>query len=425
MPTKNFAGIDLGTTNSAIATFDGTVAEIVPNSLGESLTPSVVRLDKDGRSSVGRSAQRWLDSDSANTRAEFKRLMGTEERLGFARCQQTLSPEQLSALVLESLLADAEVALGYRPMNVVVSIPALFELPQSHATVRAAKRAGLREVQLIQEPIASAIAAGWQRDAEGVWMIFDLGGGTFDISLLESEDGWLRVLDHDGDNFLGGKDLDRILLDWALESLDERGVELPPLHTPVGARALAKLKLASETARIELSRVEKTAILIPELWMTPEGEPVEVDLPIQRGKLEELIEPLVARCLSVCTSLLEANHRSPDDVEQVVFVGGPTLTPVIRRRVGEVFGGRIAEDIDPMTVVARGAALFAGTLGLEARPAAAQPKTMEGLKVRLEYPPATADLEPFVVGRLTIPDGKKVPTSVHLVREDGWKSSPG
>src|SRR4029077_18349712 len=170
-------GIDLGTTNSVLATFDGTSATVVPNALGEMLTPSVVRADARGTLMVGRRAFRFLETDPANTRSEFKRLMGTGERLRFEASGKELLPEELSAQVLSSLLADAAAALGYRPVAAVFSTPALFELPQNHATLRAGQLAGLSEVALIQEPVASAIAAGWRADAEGDWLGRDLGGG--------------------------------------------------------------------------------------------------------------------------------------------------------------------------------------------------------------------------------------------------------
>ena len=212
-------GIDLGTTNSVLATFDGTTLSVVPNALGEMLTPSVVRADARGALLVGRRAFRFLETDPANTRGEFKRLMGTEERLRFEAAGKTFLPEELSAQILTSLLADAEAALGYRPAAAVISTPALFELPQNHATMQAGKLAGLAEVALIQEPVASAIAAGWRADSEGFWLVYDLGGGTLDVSLLETREGWLRVVDHGGDNFLGGKDFDNVLTDWAAARL--------------------------------------------------------------------------------------------------------------------------------------------------------------------------------------------------------------
>ncbi len=411
-------GIDLGTTNSVLATFDGTTLSVVPNGLGEVLTPSVVRIDARGAELVGRRAFRFLETDPANARGEFKRLMGTGEKLRFEASGQSFLPEELSAKVLASLLADAAGVLGYRPAQVVISTPALFELPQNHATMKAGRLAGLAEVTLIQEPIASAIAAGWRADAEGFWLVYDLGGGTLDVSLLETRDGWLRVVDHGGDNFLGGKDFDNALTDWAVARLAvDTGT--PPLSrtNPSHRRPLSKLKAACEQAKIDLSRLDRTSIVGAELFPGPDGTPVDADLPVSRAELEGLVIPLIERSLDVCRGLLEKNRLGADAVGQVVFVGGPTLMPALRERVGGFFGGRVAEGIDPMTLVARGAALYAATVGLEARPA--EPVAPTGLVVRVEHPAVTADTEPFVVGRFLPEKGEDVPMRVRIVREDG------
>jgi molecular chaperone DnaK len=413
-------GIDLGTTNSVLATFDGTAVSVVPNASGETLTPSVVRIDARGSLLVGRRAFRFLETDPANTRGEFKRLMGTEERLRFEASGKEMRPEELSAQILSSLLADAEGVLGFRPSAVVISTPALFELPQNHATVRAGKLAGLAEVSLIQEPVASAIAAGWRADSEGFWLVYDLGGGTLDVSLLETREGWLRVVDHGGDNFLGGKDFDNALTDWAAARLAaETG--LPPLSrsNPAHRRALGKLKAACEQAKIDLSRLERTAIVCAELILEPGADPVDADLPVSRAELESLVGPLLERSLGVCQGVLERNRVGADQVGRVVFVGGPTLMPALRERIGGFFGGRVAEGIDPMTLVARGAALYAATVGLSARPAAPAVAAPRGMVVRMEHPPVTADTEPFVVGRFLPEKGEARPARARIVSLDG------
>lgn len=414
-------GIDLGTSNSTIAAFDGQVVTVIPNSFGENLTPSVVRVDRRGGVAVGRRACRYLESDPANTRSEFKRLMGTDVGLIFAASGKSLLPEALSAHVLASLLSDAADALGFAPRSAVISTPALFELPQNHATMRAGKLAGLEEVVLIQEPVASAIAAGWRENSPGLWLVYDLGGGTLDISLLETRDGRLRVVDHSGDNFLGGKDFDNALADWVLDRLrEDRSLLELRRDNPAVRPALARLKSACEQAKIELSRADRTTIVVPELGLDEAGQPVDVDLDITRKEYEEIVASLIERSLVVCLSLVEKCRATPDEIGRVVFVGGPTLTPAIRRRIGEAFGGRVAPGIDPMTAVARGAALYAATAGLDARPAQRLDRPLTGLAVRVEHPPVTADLEPFVVGRFLPGPGEKLPARVHLGRDDGF-----
>src|SRR3954462_13939621 len=358
-------GIDLGTSNSAIALFDGEVVSVVANASGETLTPSVVRIDARGGRTVGRRAQWGLDGDPANTRAEWKRLMGTSDRLPFEAAGAALLPEELAAAGIGALLgggrgaaavigswrADARDAAGFMPGGAVISTPALFELPQNHATTRAGRLAGLEEVVLIQEPIASAIAAGWRAEPDGTWLVFDLGGGTLDVSLLETADGRLRVVDHAGDNFLGGKDIDGALVEWAAAALVGRGAAdlLGDRASARGRRALARLRAACEQAKIELSRATRAPIVVSD----PAGDGGdEHELEISRDELDALTAPFIDRSLAAVRVLLAKNDRTPDDVARVVLVGGPTLMPALRARVGALFGDRIAAGVDPMTIVA-------------------------------------------------------------------------
>jgi molecular chaperone DnaK len=315
-------------------------------------------------------------------------------------------------------------AAGFAPRAAVISTPALFELPQNHATARAGRLAGLEEVVLIQEPIASAIAAGWRADHEGTWLVFDLGGGTLDVSLLETAEGRLRVLDHSGDNFLGGKDIDGALCEWAAAALARRdGFEIDRA-TARGRRALARLRVACEQAKIELSRVERATIVVDN-----DGDGGgDSELEISRDELDALTEPFIARGLTAVRNLLAKNQRTSEDVARVVLVGGPTLMPGLRARIGDLFDGRIAAGIDPMTIVARGAALYAGSVGLDATPAARASAPAAGLAVRIEHPSVTADLEPFVVGRCLPGVGQAMPDRVRIEREDGgvgtvWRSA--
>ena len=416
-------GIDLGTTNSAIAVFDGETVSVVPNAIGETLTPTVVRIDGRGGRTIGRRALPGLGGDPANTRGEWKRLMGTAERLRFEAAGVELLPEELSAAVLTSLLADARDVLGFMPRAAVISTPALFELPQSHATARAGKLAGLDEVVLIQEPVASAVAAGWraQEDDAGRWLVFDLGGGTLDVSLLETTDGRLRVVDHAGDNFLGGRDIDGAVTEWALGELARRGRRDVVLDRS-SRRGHARLRAACEQAKIELSRAEHTLIALPEVATTGGGA-VDVEIEMTRADLDGLTAPFIARALSAVRNLLDKNHCAAGDVARVVLVGGPTLMPALRARVAEQFGGRIAEGVDPMTIVARGAALYAGSTGVDAAPATRAPEVGSGIPLRIEHPPVTADAEPFVVGRFLSASAETLPARVRVARDDGgWQS---
>ena len=420
-----YAGFDLGTTNSAAATFDGEAVRIVRNREGANLTPSVVRFDRQGRASVGEKAAAAADRDPDNTRREFKRLMGLAEPLHFPAAGIARTPEQLSALVLESLREDVRDTTGVLPARAVISVPALFELPQSKATATAAQLAGFEHVELLQEPIASALAAGWTNDEPGAWMVYDLGGGTFDVSLLETRDGLLRVVGHDGDNFLGGRDIDRAIVDWALRALAERRAPVPQRDHPAHAAAFAALRRAAEAAKIELSRVATAGFVLDEPLMF-DGHEVDVDLSLDRATLEQLCGPVVQRTLEVCRRLLVDHGMRTDQLTRVVLVGGPSLMPMVRRAVEETLDTTIVTGHDPMTLVAEGAALYAATAGLDTRAATRQARSSGARKVWCQYPPVSADLEPNVIGRF---DGDaSPPKTIELVRIDAdgketWRSA--
>src|ERR1700759_5025788 len=247
-----YVGIDLGTTNSAAAVFDGERVSVVRNAQGATVTPSVVRLAKQSRGTVGTPARRLLQQDPTNRAAEFKRLMGTGKPIAFPAAGTTRKPEELSAEILKALRQDIADQLNVTVERAVISVPALFELPQSAATSEAARLAGFARVELIQEPVASPPAAGWSADAAGgSWLVYDLGGGTFDVSLLETRDGLLRVVGHDGDNFLGGRDFDWALVDWVLAEIGRTQGGTMPRSDPKHAAAVRKLKLAVEEVKIE------------------------------------------------------------------------------------------------------------------------------------------------------------------------------
>jgi molecular chaperone DnaK len=414
-----YLGIDLGTTNSTAALFDGEKITLVRNPQGSFLTPSVVRIDSRGAVTVGDRARRFADQDPDNTRSEFKRLMGTAQKIVFPASKTARLPEELAAEVVRSLRADVRQQLGFEPAQAIISVPALFELPQSSATVRAAELAGFEKVELIQEPVASAIAAGWKASEEtGKWLVYDLGGGTFDVSLLETREGMLRVVGHDGDNFLGGRDLDLAIVDWALQGFRQTaGVSLSR-SDPRHAAAIRKIKVAAEEAKIELSRSDQATLFVADVASSP------LELTLDRETLERLLRPLIDRSLSVCRRLLETSAVAPETLSRVVLVGGPTVTPLLRRRVREELGAPLAEEIDPMTVVAQGAAIYAATARLEAQPAESLPTGAFARRLWLQYPAMSSDLTPHVVGRLAEGGEGPRPVSLRLVRADGLWSGP-
>jgi molecular chaperone DnaK len=382
----------------------------------------VVRIDARGAVTVGARARRFLESDAQNTRSEFKRLMGTAQPIEFAAAKLARKPEELSAEVLRALRADVSEHLGVLPTRAVISVPALFELPQSAATSEAARLAGFERVELIQEPVASALAAGWSAAEEtGSWLVYDLGGGTFDASLLETRDGLLRVVGHDGDNFLGGRDFDWAIVDWVLGEVERQQNVKVSRSDPKHAAAIRKLKLAVEDAKIELTRAREASLTIPGAFEAGGGA-VDVDLVLDRDTLDGLCAPIVDRSVEVCRRLLKAHGLEPSQLARVVLVGGPTVMPLLRARVREALGAPFGEGLDPMTLVAQGAAIYAATAGLDARPEA--PAEEGGRKLWLQYPAMSSDLTPHVVGRLVEGGSGPAPQKIRLSRSDGtWQSA--
>ncbi|HRC55442.1 MAG TPA: Hsp70 family protein [Kofleriaceae bacterium] len=434
MADSLFVGIDLGTTNSAAAVFDGERVSVIRNAHGGTVTPSVVRIDRQGRVTVGTRARRFVETDPGNTATEFKRLMGTGKSVELAGLHK--KPEELAAEILKALRQDITDSLGVAVERAVISVPALFELPQSAATSEAARLAGLSRVELLQEPIASALAAGWRAedDGTGSWLVFDLGGGTFDASLLETRDGLLRVIGHDGDNFLGGRDFDWVITEHLARSLSTPLSRKDPAHTA----ALRTLRLAAEDAKIELSRAPRAQLALAQPLLV-DGKEVEVDLELTRDLVEQLTLPLCDRAVEVCLGLLRQHGLGPGQLSKIVLVGGPTLMPMVRQRVAARLEAVIAEGHDPMTLVAQGAALYAATANLDGRAAPVVPTT--GRQVWLQYPAVSADLTPHVVGRFLGSQGSgaasgaasaatpatasaATPATVQLVRSDGGWSSP-
>jgi molecular chaperone DnaK len=425
MASPLYVGIDLGTTNSSAAVFDGAELIVVRNSAGATITPSVVRLSAKGGVSVGEKARRVLDSDPENTRSGFKRLMGTDTSLTFAASGVSLTPEALSAEILKAIAHDVQVQCGVRPTRAVITVPALFELPQTRATSEAARLAGFEQVELLQEPVASALAAGFKTGSEGTWLVYDLGGGTFDVSLLKGQDGLLRVVGHDGDNFLGGRDFDAVIVAWAIELLAADGVNIDtknPAHQPF----LRRLAALAEEAKIELCRQEEV-VLTAGAPMLLGDTPVDVELTLNRRTLERLVTPLVERSVEVCRRLLDSHGVDRQDLDRVVLVGGPTAMPMVRALVAERVGPLAAEALDPMTLVAQGAALAAAQSGLDARPTAVTALSTVvkgGHALMIKAPTLSTDLMPFCIAKVVDPTAVGAPVALRVVR-GGEGSAPG
>lgn len=412
-------GIDLGTTNSALARQEGRQQRLLPGKDGDPLLPSAIQVLASGEVIVGARARAMLDSDPANTSIEFKRLMGTGERKRFPASGRELTPEELSAEVLRALAARAEAADGQPPRAAVITIPAMFQLPQCDATRRAAALAGIEHAPLLQEPIAAAIAhSGTGEVREGSWLVYDLGGGTFDVSLVRCKDGRLQVIDHDGDNHLGGRDFDRAIGRKATELVRADGKLGDFKRTdPANEGAFAKIKVESERVRLALSTADTVTFSIPDL-----GRSASVAFELSRDDLEELLLPLVERTTALCGKLLKRNRIEAAELSGLVMVGGPTLTPCVAKQIRFDVGVEAKHYVDPMTIVARGAALFASTqrlpVGMRTKRAGA------AIELHLEYEAMTTDPSPLIVGKVTSPMPPPPGLKITVERDDGQFRAP-
>ncbi|GAB2967222.1 Hsp70 family protein [Saccharothrix stipae] len=400
-------GIDLGTTNSAISVVEGDDIVTIKNNDGWDTTPSAVWLPKPDVVHVGRRARERVEIDPENTAAEFKLEMGlasTEARRRFVKAGRELTPPQLSAEVLKSLREDAAHHRGTAPDFAVITVPAAFTLNQNKATTEAAELAGFDpSCPLVQEPTAAAFAYGFRDAADrGYWMVFDFGGGTFDAAVVSKRDGDLRVLNHAGDSYLGGKLIDWALVDRVLAPAVARDLGLREFRrdNPKWRRQFAILKARAEEAKISLSRHESTELIID----LPDGdggtEGFEYEL--RRDELDSVAEPFYARAINLCRSALREASLDVDDIDRMVLVGGVTLAPGLRERLADPDDGigiQLDTSLDPTTVVARGAALFASTIRRPRTTTIASVAPGEFV-VELAYEPSVTTTTPTVAGRL-------------------------
>lgn len=360
-------GIDLGTTNSTIAKFDGSEVRVFKNRDQNELTPSVVRIEKTGRIIVGKRAYQTLFLDPENVSSEFKRLMGQSDKINFSAAALSLSPEELSAEVLKSLLADARLQTNEKIENAVITVPAAFGQLQCEATARAAALAGLEDISLLQEPLAASIAYGMKADSrDKKWLVYDLGGGTFDIAVISTKDGHMTILAHQGNNMLGGKDFDRLMVETIIWPHLENHFKMPnQQENPSFHRKLSQiLRVKAEEAKIELSFSEEAIISIFDIGNDVQGNSIEADISITRRDLQPLVEPYILKTIELCKTALQNAKLTPDEIETILLVGGPTYMPIVREMLKSQLGIRLDLSIDPMTVVARGAAIYASTIPL-------------------------------------------------------------
>lgn len=350
-------GIDLGTTNSCVAVMEGGEAVVIPNSEGNRTTPSVVGVNNSGERLVGQVAKRQAITNPDNTVASIKRHMGTDYKATLSGKQY--SPQEVSAMILQKLKADAEAYIGETVTQAVITVPAYFSDSQRQATKDAGKIAGLDVLRIINEPTAAALAYGVDKDdSDQKILVFDLGGGTFDVSLMEIGDGIFEVLATSGNNHLGGDDFDKKIIDWAIQEFKaQTSIDLSGDKT-----AMQRLKEAAEKAKMELSTVTTSNINLPFITMDGNGQPQHLDLTLSRAKFDDLTADLVEKTIVPSRQALQDAGLSAGDIDKVILVGGSTRIPAVQDAVKKLTGKEPFKGINPDECVAIGAAIQGGVL---------------------------------------------------------------
>jgi len=372
-------GIDLGTTNCCVAVVEGTTPQVLANREGSRTTPSIVAFTEDGERLVGQIAKRQAITNPLNTVFAVKRLVGRKfDSQETAHAREVLSyeivraangdvkirsrgkefsPEEISAFILQEIKEFSEEVLGEEITEAIVTVPAYFDDAQRQATRDAGRIAGLDVLRIINEPTAAALAYGLDRKGSEVVAVYDLGGGTFDVSILELGDGLYEVKATAGDTYLGGEDFDKKIMDWLLEDFQKStGIDLKQ-----DRMALQRLKEASEKAKCELSSAMETTITLPFISADASG-PKHISRSLTRDRFEQLVADLIDRTAAPCLDALASAKMQPSDVDQVILVGGQTRTPKVQRMVAELFGREPSREINPDEVVAIGAAIQGGVL---------------------------------------------------------------
>ncbi|MFP4524339.1 MAG: molecular chaperone DnaK [Candidatus Woesearchaeota archaeon] len=349
-------GIDLGTTFSAVAAMEGGKATIIPNAEGSRTTPSVVSVNEDGERLVGQVAKNQAITNPENTVQSIKRYMGEDHKVKVSGKEYT--PQEISAMILQKLKADAEAYLGEKVEKAVITVPAYFEDAQRQATKDAGKIAGLEVERIINEPTAASLAYGLNKGNDHTIMVFDFGGGTFDVSILELGDDVFEVKATNGDNHLGGDDVDNVVMDWmADEFKKQNNIDLREDKT-----SKQRLKEAAEKAKIELSSKQKTTINLPFVTADSSG-PKHLNMELTRAKFEQLIGDIIEKLKVPTMQALNDADMKAEDIDKVIFVGGSTRIPKVQELVKDITGKDGDKSVNPDEAVAMGAAIQAGILG--------------------------------------------------------------
>ncbi len=429
-----YIGIDLGTSNSAIAGIINSEVKLFKTADGADILPSAVYIDKRGHRFYGARAYNQIALSPENVASKFKRLMGTSTLIECQTANISLAPEECSADILKQLMAQAFTESGTSDISgTVITIPAAFNQMQSEATLRSAQIAGFERVALLQEPIAAAMAAMTQsKNKNGQFLVYDLGGGTFDLALVQSVSGAINILAHEGINMLGGTDFDRLLLNnfvrpWLVENF-----KLPTdfQKTPKYQKVLRIAQWASEKAKIELSSKETSIIFASDediRTQDEDGKDIYFEIEINRTDLEELISGEIDKTIELSKKILKDNGYSHEDIDRIVFIGGPTKMPIVRNRVPHELGIPSDLQTDPMTAVAIGAAIYCESRDWSNSAATAR-KISRGsstvnneIDIKYDYPTRTSDEK----ARLRIKVGSESTNKGYQLQVDnnlGWTS---
>ena len=400
--TKIDYGIDLGTTNSSIARMEKGESVIKKNEFQMDTTASCVHFNKKGTRQVGQKAYNNLGSERRkaftknnpsliNAFEEFKRIIGTDVDVKCENLGQSFTPEELSAEVLKKLkgyISEEDVNAT------VVTVPAKFQGYQKDATQKAAELAGFQYCILLSEPIAASMAYGIDgKSIDGLWVVFDFGGGTFDAALMKAEEGIMKVIDTGGDNFLGGKNIDYAIVDNIIIPYLQKEYSIEKILSDEDRKTLLRngLKQLAEEVKITLSSKDRCDIVPDEpIGEDDEGNEIEIDLSVTKGEYEDVVKPIFQRAIDITKSLLSDNNLSGSDIETVLMIGGPTFSQTLRDMIREQITNKVNVSIDPMTAVAKGAALFASTKNL---PENIRKIDKTKIQLTLMYPETTVETE--------------------------------
>lgn len=403
MATRNIQiGIDLGTTNSEVAINTGSTIEIIKNGFNDEYTPSVFGVDKSKNKIVGKKAYERLfkfssEEELLNNKAEVKRIMGTSETVRFDRTDEDLKPEEISAELLKSLKEDIlRKYSDFETVSAVITIPAHFSVVQAEATKRAGNLAGFNYVVLLQEPIAAAIGYGFMNAKNENWLVYDLGGGTFDVALISAKDGNLTVVAQNGDNFLGGKDFDKLIIEKVLVPRIKDEFNCPDIKD--NQVVFSKLKNLAEVAKVELTSAEKTNIEIENIGEDLDGKEIYLSIDFTRKDFEDLIKPLVDRTIKLSQETIKESGIKQSSIDKIILVGGPTLIPYVKSRLEKDLKVEVDTSVDPLTIVAKGACIYGVSQQIPEEHINKDDINKDAVSIKLHFDSLSSDIETTVSG---------------------------